>query len=349
MDSENLTTPAARPRRDAGTHYKFQRLREQIRSAILAGEFSGKLPGERALAGRFRVNAKTLSKALTDLAAEGLLERRIGRGTYVAGQVPALPQHKRWIILVDGDCASNPLVTELLKLNPESRPATAAEILRLSLVSPNAIVVNCCRATDENLYRNLALRGVPLIETSRLPQRYSAHGALLDRHLAAFNLGRDLLLGGHSRLAALDLSGSTALFAGLWQAARRYGNGVIETLAPEQIRDAFDDGTTAFVCDGVDLASETLCRLNAFGVRPGQPSHVSLCAVGALGQGICCTGYYIDPVRHAAAVADVAGSLHPNRVSLLWLTGTYVERGTLAMRLERRPEQPSAQSLAMIV
>src|SRR5215211_3802276 len=68
--------------------YKFQRLREKLRAAILSGEFQGKLPGERALAQRFNVNAKTLSKALTDLAAEGLLDRSIGRGTYVKGSAP---------------------------------------------------------------------------------------------------------------------------------------------------------------------------------------------------------------------------------------------------------------------
>src|SRR5438876_321031 len=63
--------------------YKFQRLRERLRDAVASGELAGKLPGERELARRFKANPKTLSKALTDLAAEGLLERSIGRGTYV--------------------------------------------------------------------------------------------------------------------------------------------------------------------------------------------------------------------------------------------------------------------------
>jgi len=71
--------------RQRGMSYKFQRLREKLRAAIASGELSGKLPGERALAKRFHVNAKTLSKALTDLAAEGVLDRSIGRGTFVKG------------------------------------------------------------------------------------------------------------------------------------------------------------------------------------------------------------------------------------------------------------------------
>jgi len=37
--------------------YKFQRLRERLRLAISSGELAGKLPGERALAKQFHVNA----------------------------------------------------------------------------------------------------------------------------------------------------------------------------------------------------------------------------------------------------------------------------------------------------
>lgn len=65
--------------------YKFQRLREQLRSAVLSGEFTGRLPGERQLGRRFNANAKTINKALCDLARDGLLSRHIGRGTFVNG------------------------------------------------------------------------------------------------------------------------------------------------------------------------------------------------------------------------------------------------------------------------
>ncbi len=64
--------------------YKFQRLREELRSAILGGEFGTRLPGERALGRRFHANPKTVNKALCDLSSEGLVVRHIGRGTFVA-------------------------------------------------------------------------------------------------------------------------------------------------------------------------------------------------------------------------------------------------------------------------
>jgi DNA-binding LacI/PurR family transcriptional regulator len=71
-------------RGDRRLSYKFQRLREQIRESVLRGEFRDQLPGERELGHRFKANAKTINKALSDLSSEGVLVRRIGRGTFVA-------------------------------------------------------------------------------------------------------------------------------------------------------------------------------------------------------------------------------------------------------------------------
>src|SRR3954452_22912508 len=98
-----------------GLSYKFQRLREKLRHAITSGELSGKLPGERALAKRFHVNAKTLSKALTDLAAEGVLDRSIGRGTYVKGSAPSANQAGRWLLLCDDHDADAQILLEHLR------------------------------------------------------------------------------------------------------------------------------------------------------------------------------------------------------------------------------------------
>ncbi|KHD46666.1 GntR family transcriptional regulator [Streptococcus hongkongensis] len=45
-----------------------------------------RLPSERTLAERFEVSRMTLRQAITLLVEEGILERRIGSGTYVASQ-----------------------------------------------------------------------------------------------------------------------------------------------------------------------------------------------------------------------------------------------------------------------
>src|SRR5687768_18115036 len=123
-DSESASTPQSRARRRKdGLSYKFQRLREKLRKAIVEGEFSGKLPGERTLARRFFVNAKTLSKALTDLAAEGLLDRSIGRGTYVRGSTPepAPAAADKWLLICDADQLDAPIVKQLQAANPEAQ------------------------------------------------------------------------------------------------------------------------------------------------------------------------------------------------------------------------------------
>src|SRR5438477_192447 len=106
--------------------YKFQRLRERLRDAVACGELSGKLPGERELARRFKANPKTLSKALTDLAAEGLLERSIGRGTYVRSASAPEEIGGRWLILVDAPDRNSPLVEQLQKSHTDSEVALAA-------------------------------------------------------------------------------------------------------------------------------------------------------------------------------------------------------------------------------
>src|SRR5947209_7573815 len=128
------TTDPGRPRRrQTGMSYKFQRLREKLRRAIETGELTGKLPGERSLARRFHVNAKTLSKALTDLAAEGVLDRSIGRGTYVKGSAPANPaQSGKWLVLRGPNDESPCLIERLRASCPELQTAPSSEPMRPS-------------------------------------------------------------------------------------------------------------------------------------------------------------------------------------------------------------------------
>src|SRR5437868_15436500 len=125
MDLEDNTSAPRANVRPSGMSYKFQRLREKLRQAIASGELAGKLPGERTLARRFHVNAKTLSKALTDLAAEGLLDRSIGRGTYVKGQTPiAHARTGRWLIVCDPGREGWTLPRLLTQANAEAQIVT---------------------------------------------------------------------------------------------------------------------------------------------------------------------------------------------------------------------------------
>lgn len=59
----------------------------ELRHAIMGGAFGarGRLPTERAIAEQFGAARNTVRKTMNQLADEGLIERHVGRGTFVAG------------------------------------------------------------------------------------------------------------------------------------------------------------------------------------------------------------------------------------------------------------------------
>src|SRR5688572_11093571 len=142
--------------------YKFQRLREKLRLAVASGELTGKLPGERSLAKRFHVNAKTLSKALTDLAAEGLLDRSIGRGTYVKGSGPTSSGNgKRWLLLCDdNDDDAVALLQRLREANPDTQATCDGYQMRPSFLNAFSAVIDAAAATPESFLRDLVVRNL---------------------------------------------------------------------------------------------------------------------------------------------------------------------------------------------
>src|SRR5688572_2727685 len=175
--------------------YKFQRLREKLRAAIASGELSGKLPGERALAKRFHVNAKTLSKALTDLAAEGVLDRSIGRGTYVKGTAPAPGGGGRWLLLCDEDDADALILLEhLRRANPDTQSTCGGPAARPSFLNAFSAVIDAASATPEAFLRDLVVRNLNVVAVGREPRMYSMHAVLVDTALGAARIGRDLIL-----------------------------------------------------------------------------------------------------------------------------------------------------------
>ncbi|MCH4057142.1 MAG: GntR family transcriptional regulator [Lactobacillaceae bacterium] len=66
----------------------YIQIHNQIKRDIEAGiwKVGDRIPSERALSGQFGVSRMTLRQALQTLVDEGILERRIGAGTYVARQ-----------------------------------------------------------------------------------------------------------------------------------------------------------------------------------------------------------------------------------------------------------------------
>lgn len=68
----------------------YQRIAEAVRSDILAGRYKpgDRLPPVRLLCARWNCTPGTVQRAYRQLAREGLLVSRAGRGTRVAGEIP---------------------------------------------------------------------------------------------------------------------------------------------------------------------------------------------------------------------------------------------------------------------
>ncbi len=66
----------------------YQQVMRVLMQRIAAGEYRVSLPAEGDLARELGVSSGTVRKALDALEAEGVLERRQGRGTFVREQVP---------------------------------------------------------------------------------------------------------------------------------------------------------------------------------------------------------------------------------------------------------------------
>ena len=326
-----------------GLSYKFQRLRERLRSAVISGELSGKLPGERALARRFHVNAKTLSKALTDLAAEGLLDRSIGRGTYVrtADSTP-VPDRKpeRRLILCDPANADSTLVRLLRKSSDQILQADqiAAAARPSFLRGFDAVIDAGGAATPEHFLRDLIVRNIPLVTVCREPDVYSMNAVCIDHALGAHALARDLLLAGHRRLIVVESFPRYGVGRAVTQAAQRYapvgdGDPAVQICDTPQAIRAIEQGGTAVICDAVSAAHDVRAALARADVRI--PDDVSLTAVSCCHDTYPCSGQYVDAHVLAQAAEDVLANAAGSRPTTLWVAPHWLDLGTTRALTER--------------
>jgi len=81
---------------------KHRDISRQLLSEIAVGKYgsTGRLPSESQLVKRFRVSRPTVGRALRDLQAEGLIERRAGSGTYVRRQAPGTTRTRQLGLLI---------------------------------------------------------------------------------------------------------------------------------------------------------------------------------------------------------------------------------------------------------
>ena len=159
VPAETLPLP---PELSAGTGATpaFSPLYQQIKVLLLQSLQGGEwkpgeaIPSEMDLAARFRVSQGTVRKAIDELAADNLLVRRQGKGTFVATHAAQHVQYRFLRLMPDtGDTTTEgPAERRIIECKRQRAPADIARALGLR--SGDAVL---------QVRRVLAFQGVPTI------------------------------------------------------------------------------------------------------------------------------------------------------------------------------------------
>ncbi len=115
----------------------YQQIKVLILQSLQAGEWkpSAAIPSEMDLAARFKVSQGTVRKAIDELAAENLLVRRQGKGTFVATHAEQQVQYRFLRLFPDsGDLQSEgPAQRQIIDCKRVRAPADIARALAIRL------------------------------------------------------------------------------------------------------------------------------------------------------------------------------------------------------------------------
>jgi len=131
--SSNTTAPAA-PAVTASPTFSplYQQIKALITQSLQSGEWKpGELiPSEVELAGRFKVSQGTVRKAIDELAAENLVMRRQGKGTFVSTHHEARA-HFRFLRLVPDEGVPHYPESKFIEVKRVRAPADVARLMEL--------------------------------------------------------------------------------------------------------------------------------------------------------------------------------------------------------------------------
>ena len=133
--SESPAPPTAEPTPS------FSPLYQQIKALLVAGLQSGDwlpgqaIPSETELAARYRVSQGTVRKAIDEMAADNLLVRRQGKGTFVATHAEQATRY-RFLRLVPDDGEQAALQRHLLDCRRMRATVEVARLLALKAGEP---------------------------------------------------------------------------------------------------------------------------------------------------------------------------------------------------------------------
>lgn len=115
----------------------YQQIKSLITQSLQSGEWKpGELiPSEMELANRFKVSQGTVRKAIDELAAENLVMRRQGKGTFVASHHEARAQY-RFLRLMPDEGEPHSADNQIIEVKRLRAPAEVARLLEMKSGDP---------------------------------------------------------------------------------------------------------------------------------------------------------------------------------------------------------------------
>lgn len=205
--------------REPGAPAPYQQIREILREEVLDGMASGsRIAAERDLARRFGANRATISRAIASLVNEGLLVRRVGRGTFVAdGEDLTRKTLTRTVGFVmpyiEGIFPAGMIRSALRELRDRGYKAVlfdsedsiaeeASELERLVQEDlDGGLVMPVERRDNIPLFNRLSRLGEPLVFIDRKPVDLEGDLVATDNHWGAYQAVSRLIERGHKRIA----------------------------------------------------------------------------------------------------------------------------------------------------
>ena len=205
--------------REPGAPAPYQQIREILRQEILESVSPGeRIAAERDLAKRFDANRATIGRAINSLVKEGLLVRRVGRGTYIANGEEGVRRVKTSTIglvipFVQGDFPAGIIRSAIKGLrergyravlfDSEGSPTVeASELDRLMQEGlDGALVMPVDKPENDATFARMIRLGYPIVFLDRRSPHIEADCAATDNFWGAYQAVSRLVERGHTRIA----------------------------------------------------------------------------------------------------------------------------------------------------
>jgi DNA-binding LacI/PurR family transcriptional regulator len=235
-------------------------------------------------------------------------------------------------LVCEEDQANSSVIQLVRQEHPDLDITSDVASLRPSFLNQFSAVIDFAHSTPEEFLRELVVRNIAVVVVGREPRVYSTHAVVFDVALAAAQLGRDMVLAGHRRIATVESRRSCAVAAALLRAGLRYSPDVqVQTCLASELGPLVEQGVTAVVCEDLDCAAEVKKELDRLGVAV--PQQVSIASLGVAPEHQPVSGYFLPMAEKARAILQLLGDPNAVRPTTLWLAGQYVDRGTVSPRI----------------